>query len=329
MHNPIQSLKVKFMNKCFVLVLMVLQCGPMFAATPSSPVVDCDRACLYGFVDRYLTALDSHHPETLPLAANVKFSENNVVLRLGDGLWNTISARRAYDLRAADPLTGETAWFGVVEEHGVAAVYSMRMKVKQNRITEIETVLSRRVDDGPFPRPELLKLPSPLFSRDLTPLAKRPRERLISIANGYFDTLQLNDGQLFTHFDPDCNRHENGLQTTNNAEAFPGNPLATMGCEAQFRTGNFRYDDALRARRYPLVDEEKGLVLAAAFIDHSGKLVDYTWTDGSPQHSRYTSPHSYVLLELFKIENGLIRQIEAVFATVPYGMESAWKEAHD
>jgi len=32
----------------------------------------------------------------------------------------------------------------------------------------------------------------------------------------------------------------------------------TLGCKAQFELGNFRYDDRLRARRYPLVDVERG-----------------------------------------------------------------------
>ena len=46
-------------------------------------------------------------------------------------------------------------------------------------------------------------------------------------------------------------------------------PIAAMGCADQFRLGQYIYDDRLRDRRFPLVDEEKGIVLAGGFIDHT------------------------------------------------------------
>lgn len=140
----------------------------------------------------------------------------------------------------------------------------------------------------------------------------RARERLISIADGYFDTLQRNDGTLYTQFHPDCNRVENGTRTTNNP-AVGFTSVGALGCEEQFKLGNYRYDSALRGRRFPLVDEERGLVLASGFIDHSGELASYTLTDGRVINSRLRYPHSFYLLELFHIEDGMIRQIEAVF----------------
>lgn len=35
-------------------------------------------------------------------------------------------------------------------------------------------------------------------------------------------------------------------------------------------------------------------------------------------------PYSSMIAEIFKIEEGRIRQIEALLTTVPYGMESGW-----
>jgi len=117
------------------------------------------------------------------------------------------------------------------------------------------------------------------------------------------------------------------LQTTHNAAAFPNYPIAAYGCEDQFKLGQYRYDDRLRERRFPLVDEEKGVVLAAGFIDHMGKLIDYTWTDGkTPVHSFYYFPHSYNLLEAFKIVDGKIGAVEAIFIDVPYHMPSPWTQ---
>jgi len=147
---------------------------------------------------------------------------------------------------------------------------------------------------------------------------------MVRLSNGYFDTLQLNDGTIHTRFHPDCQRVENGVQTTCNPEFAKIVPVSALGCEAQFRMGNYRYDDALRARRFPLVDEERGLVLAFGFIDHSGRLDTYQLTDGRTVKSPVRRPHSFYISELFKIDHGMICQIEANFITVPYRMPSPW-----
>ena len=78
-------------------------------------------------------------------------------------------------------------------------------------------------------------------------------------------------------------------------------------------------------RRYPLVDEERGIVLAHGFIDHCGILGEYELTDGTKVSSPIRRPHSYYLAEAFKIRDGAIEQVEAVFHTVPYRMPSPWE----
>ena len=283
------------------------------------------REELYACAEAYLDALEAKRPSGLAWADDAIFSENNVRLEIGDGLWNTISARRrGYDLKAADPATGQVSWFGIVEEHGVPAIMALRLCVKMGEIAEAETIVCRKVDLSPFPGIDTYVAPRARMLANVPPSQRRPRERMIAVANGYFDTLQLNDGTLHAEFTDDCERIENGVQTTNNPEAFGDYPIAGLGCAEQVRTGHFRFDDRLRDRRFPLVDEEKGLVLAGGFIDHTGRLVDLTWTDGTPARSVFHYPHSFVLLELFKIVDGKIAGVEAVFVTVPYNMVSAW-----
>lgn len=285
------------------------------------------RAELYAHAEAYLDALVARDPARLPWADHVVFTENNVQLAIGDGLWNTISARRdSYDLKAADPRTGQVSWFGIVEEHGIPAIMALRLGLAGGRIAEVETIVCRKIDLSPFPGIDTYDRPRALMLEDVPPELRRPRARMLSIADGYFDTIQLNDGQLFTEFTEDCERIENGVQTTNNIEAFPDYPIAGLGCAEQFRKGHFIFDDRLRGRRFPLVDEEKGLVLAGGFLDHTGRLVDLTWTDGTPARSVFHYPHSFVLLELFKIVDGRIAGVEAVFVTVPYNMPSAWPD---
>jgi hypothetical protein len=281
------------------------------------------REQLYAHAEAYLDALEAHDPSRLSWTERAVFTENNVRLEPGDGLWNTISARRrAYDLKTADPDKSEVCWFGVVEEHGIPAIMALRLGIERDRIAEAETIVCRKVDLSPFPSVETYVSPRPLMLADVPEAQRCSRDKMIAIANGYFDTIQLNDGTLFTEFTDDCDRIENGLQTTNTE--IENYPIAAMGCADQFRMGQYIYDDRLRDRRFPLVDEEKGLVLAGGFIDHTGRVVDVTWTDGTKTRSVFHYPHSFVLLELFKIVGGKIAGVEAVFVTVPYNMPSAW-----
>jgi hypothetical protein len=289
----------------------------------------CDRKCLYGFVDQYLDALVAKDPSRLPWAKMVKFTENNVSLQVGDGLWGTISAMRPEDVRAADPANGQVAYFGVVDEHGTKSFIALRLKVEDHKISEVETLIDRKgYGPGPFGDPATLK-PLPILEENVPPAKRRPRAKMIALADGYFNTLQLNDGQIFTVFDPHCSRRENGVWTASDPHPDLKSDalLAIAGrlsCEQGFKLGNYRWDDRLRDRRYPLVDEEKGLVLAAGFIDHSGRLQRYTTTDGVTHESPIKSPHSFCLMEMFKIQDGKIRHAESVFITVPYYMPSPW-----
>lgn len=298
--------------------------APASTANSAAFALSCDRNCLYGVLDQYLGALARRDIALVPWAPVVRNSENNVMLPVGDGLWGTLTKLGSYQLKMADPDTGEVGYFGAVEENGAVSPFALRLKVVQKQVVEVETLVRRKADEANYMAdPEFID--KPIFNEVIPAASQLPRERLISIADGYFDTLQLNDGTLFTQFDPKCDRTENGFRTTNNPDAVRFSPIMALGCEAQFRTGNFRYDDRLRARRFPLVDVERGLVLASAFIDHAGRLGDYTLANGEKATSRYRRPHSYYLLELFKITpQGKIRQIEAVFMTVPYRMPSPW-----
>jgi hypothetical protein len=281
-----------------------------------------DRAGLYKVLDTYLRALGSRDAKAVRWADSPRTSENNVMLEVGDGLWGTIDALGEYQLRFADPATGQVGHFGTVHEPAEESAYTVRLKVDgAGRIQEAECVVVRQSDSGiKFENPRYWD--KPILNWNAT--RPVPRAEMVRLSNGYFDTLQLNDGTIHTRFHPDCNRVENGVQTTHNPEFAKIVPVSALGCEEQFRMGNYRYDDRLRARRFPLVDEERGLVLAFAFIDHSGRLAEYRLTDGRTVRSPVRRPHSFYIAELFKIDHGMLCQIEANFITVPYNMPSPW-----
>lgn len=291
------------------------------AAMPATPA--CDRSCLYAILDDYLGALRAHDPAHVRWAAQPFHVENYVAMQPGDGVWTTLTAiDGSYQMRFADVAAGEVALFGVLDERGTRSPFALRLKVNEGVVAESEIVVARPQDAGvPFVNADLA--PIPVWSEVVSPARRVPRQQMVDIANGYFETLQLNDGTLRTAFTDDCNRRENGTQTTNNTA--PGAaPIWKYGCAEQFRLGAYRYDDRLRERRFLAVDEELGIVLAGGFIDHSGRLTDFQLTDGSTRQSNYLRPHSFALLEAFKIVDGRIRQVEAVFFSVPYNMPSAW-----
>src|SRR5262245_33807351 len=105
----------------------------------------CTRECLEGIAHKYVDALAQRNPSAAPLAEHVEYTENNVELLLGDGLWGTITSKGppSTELLFADPQGGQVGFFGIVEEHGVPGYFGVRLKVEDRRITEIETVVNR------------------------------------------------------------------------------------------------------------------------------------------------------------------------------------------
>lgn len=304
-----------------MLACLCLAAGATSAAQVT-PSPTCDRACLYQVLDGYLDALRAHDPEKVRWAAQPRHTENNVALRPGDGLWGTITGLDSYEMRFADPQTGGVAIFGVVEETTTRSPYAMRLKVVEGSVAEVETIVVRKDDAGiPFVTSEIE--PLPVWDEIIPPALRTPRQQMINAANGYFETLQRNDGTLHVQFTDDCNRREDGFISTNVPDP-DLDPLWKLGCADQFRMGQYLYDDRVRDRRFPIVDEERGIVLAAGFIDHEGRIGDFRLTDGSMRTSIFRRPHSFVLLEAFKIKGGRIAQVEASFITVPYNMPSPW-----
>ncbi len=294
---------------------------PARTAHPQSDSL-CGRDCLVGLADRYMDALVAQDPSRVPWAPRVRYTENSVSMMIGDGIWGAISSKSPNALHATDPSTGNVAWFGLVEEHGAPAYYAMRLKVEGGKVAEVEAVIARKGYPGPFGDPATY-MHDPAFSEVVPAGERQSRKQLVDLANGYFSTLQLNDGTLRTKFDPACARTENGMSTTSGAFE---NAVAAQGCEAQFKLGLYKYDDRVRGRRFELVDEEHGIVVATGYIDHAARFDTYQTTDGQTRHSPFTAPNSLGLMEMFKIRNGRIYGIEAVFTMLPYYMTSQWLE---
>lgn len=312
------------------LFLIALASIPARAQSPAPPAdydpnfnYDCDRACLNGYVDQYLAALVAHDPTRLPLARQVKFTENGQALQLGDGLWGTASGIGDYKIYADDPQAGEVMFMGTMLENGAPVILNLRLKIELRRVTEIETLIARK-EAGSIARPENLVTPNPIFAETVAPAQRRSRQNMIAIANSYFNAIEKGHAS-YVPFDANCNRIESGVQTTNNKQlATSPDSVLGLGCADQIKTRNFQPDTLIRDRRFAVIDEERGLVFVLGFFDHDATLRSYTLADGRTVKQTRTGPWTWEIAEMFKIQDGKIMRVEAIVNTCPYAMKSGW-----
>jgi len=102
------------------------------------------------------------------------------------------------------------------------------------------------------------------------------------------------------------------------------------GCKEQLQSGLIHFVWRVRDRRFVAVDQERGLVFSFAFFDHAlGKDRTFQTPDGRTVTHGPIQPNGWEIAELFRIEKGLIRRIEANMVSPPYGMNSGWSSWED
>ncbi len=233
------------------------------SASPAVAAQPCDRACLRSTLDSYLTAVVKHDPAGAPLAIGFRQTENAIVVRPGTGVWKSVTALGAMQRRYVDAISGQSAYFGVVEEGPERAVVTVRVKVDDRKISEAEWIIARKGEFGPngpngnvFNADSLIANPPP--ERTVPKAQRLSRESLVAITNSYFDGLTTHDGRIIQHHDG-CTRIENGTVMTNRPGRNGGPPSGD--CAANLENFNA---SIVAARRYPVVDDEAQAVLALA-----------------------------------------------------------------
>lgn len=294
----------------------------------------CGRACLESFVDRYLDAVIAHDPSQAPISNRAKFTENGQKLDLGDGLWNTMSGKGTYRLFVTDVAGGQVTFLGSIKEAGTPAMIALRLKIQNRQIAEIEQFIQR--SDRSAQGFEKIGW---TWTQPIPQTERMSREELVKTANMYFSGMQKNDGKGDYPFADDCNRIENGSFSTN-TPAPPGqtrpdpktstNYSGQWSCMEQFKSGLLHFVTRIRDRRFVAVDPERGLVFSFTFFDHSaGDTRTFQTPDGRTVTAGPAQLWTWQIAELFRIEKGKIRQIEAIMERVPYGMNSGWSSWED
>jgi hypothetical protein len=301
-------------------------------AEAKSALVPCERACMEDLAGTLLEALAAHDASRLPLAPGARYTEIGQEMGFDNGLWQTASKVGAYRHVIADPASGQFGVFATLDEQGHGVTLGARVRLEHGLITEVE-VVTYRVGAGPawndagYAQLEEMKTPRALWTDPVPPAQRKSRQELVQIANHYFAAIERNDGKGYYPFTDDCDRLENGTYTTTR----PGMirmgdvDIGGMGCKAQFSTGLYGVVTEVHHRRFPIVDEERQAVFAFAVFDHCGCKKELTMPDGTKVDvGFFNKPSSILLAEAFKIDGGLIAQVEAVGTSVPYHMRPGW-----
>ena len=315
--------------------LLVGSLGTRVSGSTGPIPLDCNRACLENLIDQYLKAVVAHDPSKLPLSKDVMYTENNQVIEVGDGFWKTAQGLGNYRHVFADPEFGQVAIMGTMMEAGTPILISLRLRVELGRITEIESIYFKPGGGGPNNIAAMDKMgkAEDLWFRTIPPAQRLPRQQMIAVADAYFSGLQKNDGKGVNGsptypFTNDCHRIENGSPTTNvpaPPNQAPGTiNLFSMDCLTQFQKGLYYVVQNIHHRRYPLVDQERGVVWAHCTFDQ-GTVNSGVLSDGT-KHSYpgFNRPSSILVSEAFLIEGGKIRRVEMIGPSATYHITSPW-----
>jgi hypothetical protein len=288
----------------FSLPVLLLLLGAASASAQPKRAGDCDRHCLLLFLTEYTEAITDNNLARLAVAPTVRATSNGQVVALGKGeVWGA-NRRLPYRQAFVDPLSGAAVFYGIVttssrpsrggarpadaaSEH--SWFYVVRLRVELQRITEVEEVSYEPPPGGFGASPSSLSLPDRIFDEWLPQPERVSRQQLFEIANKYFDAVSHKIDYHDVPWHPECQRIELGVFTVN-TERSPGS------CGGEFQTPSVKWN--VENRRYYIADVERGLVFA---IGNFMTPPEYPSNNGS------------VVFEVFKVQDGLIRQIHAFF----------------
>lgn len=305
--------------KQLIGVSLLLAAGP---GTVQAQAPDCDAQCLTGIARQYMQDVVQQDWSELPWGERVRYTENNVAMMIGDGFWGAGPSTVGEGIYLPDPQSGNVVWWGITGEHGQAAYHGLRLKVENRAITEVESYVGREGTPDLFAPVTDYRTDS-AFTSTIPAAQRSPRERMVALVDGWFNSVQLNDGKVFTDLADNCVRQVNGVNTTH-GEHWAAD--IAEGCRQQLEQGLFKPADRIRARRFPVVNEETGVVVALSLEDHAVRYVDYESVGGEALKVEVEYPNTRGRLDLFKIVNGEIARIDGVSVFLPYYIQSLWTQ---
>jgi hypothetical protein len=263
----------------------------------------CDRECLVGFITRYLEAMVAHTPNALPFAPGMRFTEDTVDMKIGDGLWKAASKIRPYRLDIVDTTQGVAASHVVVEEAGAPVLLVLRLKVVDRKISEVETQVTRNQKEGAIFAIDALLAPNAAMLAPVAASQRSSRAEAIKLAEYYPQGLEIGSFvSVNAPFASDAYRFENGRLM-----AGKGCTLSPPSCE-DIKAQKISTHPGL-SYRVAAVDEERGITLLR---------INFGRAD------RYGVGNALVVWEAFKVYGGQIHAVEAFMKIMPADAGSGW-----
>jgi len=285
----------KLTSMCLILLACAsaVQAAPKPAAAPS-----CDRECLRGIITAYLYALVKHDTSNLPLSDNVRVTEDAIEKPLAKvGLVKTVTRLRGYRQDFLDERSGMAATGAIVEESGAPTLLVVRLKVVDQKITEIEMVATHSRAEGLIFNIDGLSAPSEVMNYAPPPEQLSSRDDALKAALHYPEGL--NAAKTFADvkapFTPGAYRYENGqIMAGPDCKFAPGcQNISTQSLAIFNRLGKV-------TTRVVGVDERLGIV-----------LLRLNWGVREPTGDQLTA------FEAFKVYDGQIHAVEAFIRILP------------
>jgi hypothetical protein len=284
-----------FTRNCRYIVVAALL---LVLAPAPAPAQDCDRACLTGMMTQFIDALVAHDSSTLPLADNVRYTEDSRNARLGAGIWQSITANGGFRQDYIDTRKQVAAAHVLLHEGETQVLYSALLYVANREITGIETLVQRNGTDGAF-QPTELGAPIRGMNDPIPSGLRQSREELIEVALTYPEGLRVGnftDGG--TPFADEAYRVENGVitadQTDPRRRMYEQNIIVHPGIITSIAA----------------VDEDSGIVLLWMNFGHTG--------------DSYGVGNALVTFEAFKIWGGEMHSVLAFFKGLPISTARFW-----
>lgn len=306
------------------------------ASTPANAQTT-DRASLIALAQRYLDAMVKHDPRGLPIAPSVRSTENGRPLRIGAGLWQTLDKVDATQF-FADSKAGQVGVYAAGTEPDGSAIFLVRLKVESGKISESEIIVARhgrlspeqmqtpegratlnRGDGASVYQPDGIGKRNAHYEAPLAPGDRPTREQLKAAANGYFNSVHLHDAKQ-APFGPNCDRFENGGKTTNVSSV----TRAPTSCAESVEF--LQHIQSVTNRRFPLFDEERGLVWGMGVFNVAGLTNTTVVRDGKTVElpAFMKEPRSFIIGELFRVVKGQLEYIEVVMVDRQLWADTGW-----
>jgi hypothetical protein len=266
-----------------------------------APVPSCDRECLRGMITATVYALLKHDTSKLPVSDKVRVTEDAIEKPLDKvGLARTVTRLRGYRQDFLDDRGGMATAAAIVEESGAPTLLVVRLKVLDQKITEIELVATRSRADGLIFNIDGLSAPSEEMNYAPRPEQLNSREDALKAALHYPEGL--NAAKTFADvnapFTPNAYRYENGqIMAGPDCKFAPGcQNISTQSLAIFNRLGKV-------TTRVVGVDERMGIV-----------LLRLNWGVREPTGDQLTA------FEAFKVYDGHIHAVEAFIRILPLAL---------